>query len=258
MEAYFLEPDISSPDDLCKLLSVCNNAGGLTPNKAKQIVYEACGETAEDYPGEWGNVPLAYSKVQNSSGGTDFGQLTRSLEKQIAKAAVNHDDEVVAVMKEVRALLQKGFTKDSEHGIIALGDWDESKHPRDENGRFTASGEPSPDGVNTFAVKGFRNAQKLNNHWENGRTHKEEYRKDGILTKKAYEERAVELLESPVGGDIRGHIDGQGNVIRYDAKTNDFAKGNPEKGVTTMFKPDDREKYYDEMRKKDLENGGKA
>lgn len=95
----------------------------------------------EDYPGEWGNVPLAYSKVQNSGAGTDLGQLTRSLEKQIAKAAVNHDDEVVAVMKEVRALLQKGFTKDSEHGIIALGDWDESKHPRDENGRFTASGD---------------------------------------------------------------------------------------------------------------------
>lgn len=95
----------------------------------------------EDYPGEWGNVPLAYSKVQNSSGGTDLGQLTRSLEKQIAKAAGNHDDAVVAVMKEVKALLQKGFTKDSEHGIIALGDWDESKHPRDENGRFTASGD---------------------------------------------------------------------------------------------------------------------
>ncbi len=34
VEVYFKEPDISNPDDLFKLLSVCNNAGGLTPNKA--------------------------------------------------------------------------------------------------------------------------------------------------------------------------------------------------------------------------------
>lgn len=143
VEAYFLEPDISNPDDLYKLLTVCNNAGGLTPNKAKQIIYEAYGEVAEDYSEEWGNIPLAYTKTQGSS--LDLGQLTKNLEKQIAKAAGNHDDAVVAVMKEVKALLEKSFTKGSEHGIIALGDWDESKHPRDENGRFTASGDSNAD-----------------------------------------------------------------------------------------------------------------
>mgnify|MGYP000807312496 FL=1 len=105
VEAYFLEPDISNPDDLFKLLTVANNAGGLTPNKAKQIIYEAYGETAEDYEGEWGDVPLAYSKTQG--GGFDLGQLTMSLQKQIAKAAENHDDAVVAVMKEVKRLLMK-------------------------------------------------------------------------------------------------------------------------------------------------------
>lgn len=108
VEAYFLEPDISNPDDLYKLLTVCNNAGGLTPNKAKQIIYEAYGEVAEDYPEDWGDVPLAYSKTQSSSGaGFDLGQLTMSLQKQIEKAAGNHDDAVVAVMKEVKSLLVK-------------------------------------------------------------------------------------------------------------------------------------------------------
>lgn len=107
MEAYFLEPDISNPDDLYKLLTVANNAGGLTPNKAKQIVYEAYGETAEDYPEEWGDVPLAYSKTQGSGTSFDLGQLTMSLQKQIEKAASNHDDAVVAVMKEVKSLLLK-------------------------------------------------------------------------------------------------------------------------------------------------------
>lgn len=106
VETYFLEPDISNPDDIAKLLTICNNAGGLTPNRAKQIVYAAYGETAEDYPAEWGDVPLAYTKTQGG-GKFDLGQLTESLQKQIAKAAGNHDDAVVAVMKEVRSLLTK-------------------------------------------------------------------------------------------------------------------------------------------------------
>lgn len=108
VECYFLEPDISNPDDLYKLLTVCNNAGGLTPNKARQIIFEAYGEVAEDYPEEWGDVPLAYSKTQGGGmGGLDLGGLTESLQKQIAKAASRSDDEVVAVMKEVKRLLMK-------------------------------------------------------------------------------------------------------------------------------------------------------
>lgn len=107
VEAYFLEPDISNPDDLYKLLTVCNNAGGLTPNKAKQIVYEAYGEVAENYPNEWGDIPLAYNKTQGSNTGFDLGTLTMSLQKQIEKAAEQKDDTIVAVMKEVKRLLMK-------------------------------------------------------------------------------------------------------------------------------------------------------
>jgi PBSX family phage portal protein len=105
VEVYFLEPDISNTDDLYKLLTVGNNAGGLTPNMAKQIIYEARGEVSEDYPDDWGNMPLAYYNSQGS--GLDISGLTMSLQKQIAKAASNHDDSVVAVMKEVRQLLLK-------------------------------------------------------------------------------------------------------------------------------------------------------
>lgn len=108
VECYFLEPDISNPDDLAKILTICNNAGGLTPNKAKQIVLEALGEVSEDYPEEWGNIPLAYSKTQGGgAGGFDLGTFAESLQKQITKAASRNDDEVVAVMKEVKRLLMK-------------------------------------------------------------------------------------------------------------------------------------------------------
>lgn len=98
VEVYFKEPNTSNPDDLFKILSVANNAGGLTPNKAKEIAYSALGEVSDDYEGDWGNIPLAYSKVQTSLNG---------LEAQIAKAEGNHDDEIVAVMKSVRSLLMK-------------------------------------------------------------------------------------------------------------------------------------------------------
>lgn len=31
------------------------------------FIYEAYGEQAEDYPDEWGDIPLAYSKTQGGS-----------------------------------------------------------------------------------------------------------------------------------------------------------------------------------------------
>lgn len=112
VEAYFLEPDISNPDDLQKLLTVANSAGGLTPNMAKRIVFEALGEDAEDYPenpeeAAWGDIPLAYKNQQASGATFDLGGITMSLQRQIQKAAAQHDDAVVAVMKEVKALLLK-------------------------------------------------------------------------------------------------------------------------------------------------------
>ena len=108
VEAYFLEPDITNPDDIAKLLTVANAAGGLTPNKAKQIVYEAYGEVSEDYPPEWGDVPLAYARAQSGqSMGLDTDTLAKMMSQQIAKAAASRDDEVVSVMKEIRKLLTK-------------------------------------------------------------------------------------------------------------------------------------------------------
>lgn len=123
VEAYFLEPNISNPDDLTKILTIANAAGGLTPNKAKQIVYEALGETAEDYPenaeeAAWGDIPLSYSNSQKVGSGFDF--LTMSLQKQIEKASRNHDDDIVAVMKEVRNLLYQMDKEGSNERQAAL------------------------------------------------------------------------------------------------------------------------------------------
>lgn len=101
----------------------------------------------------------------------------------------------------------------------------------EERGRFAGGGggggggrgdsshlQTSPHGTNTFKVRGFRSKQALNNHWQNGRTHSSEYERDGIRSKSYYEARALALCESAVGGNILGHADKNGFVIRYDRK----------------------------------------
>ncbi len=105
VEAYFLGPDISNPDDICRLLAVASNAGGVTPNMAHELAVSVIGKdkVAEDYPGDWGNLPLACSRQQG--GGLDFALLGQELQKQITKAAGQRDDAVVAVMREVKSLL---------------------------------------------------------------------------------------------------------------------------------------------------------
>mgnify|MGYP000635883434 FL=1 len=104
VEAYFLAPDISNPDDMYKLLNVTNNAGGITPNMAKEVICDALGRTCEPYTDEWGDVPLTIWKDKAAQ--TDISGLMGQLTKQIEKAqGKNEPDQVVAVMKEVKSCL---------------------------------------------------------------------------------------------------------------------------------------------------------
>ena len=109
----------------------------------------------------------------------------------------------------------------------------------------------SPSGANEFIVRGFKSKQSFNNHW---RDHGEQY---PGFTLEQYEQRALELIEEPVGGNILGHIDKVGVLIRYDKATNDFVKGLPIKGVFTMFKPDDGINYYETRKKEYIDHGGR-
>lgn len=142
-EVEFLAPEITNPDDLFKILSITERAGGLPPNKAKQIAYNAIGEDSDDYDGEWGDIPLVVSaqlnakeqaklqrqmqseqmksrtesvtdpgqqNTQNPKQGTTAPNIDDTtmgqLNNQIKKAEMNDEpEELVAVMKEVRRLL---------------------------------------------------------------------------------------------------------------------------------------------------------
>lgn len=167
-------------------------------------------------------------------------------------------------MKNIRdrILLKLMATKLHITRLTLDKDWDESKHPRRSDGKFGKGGshstktkkdgnvKASPTGANKFEVKGFKNKQALNNHWKD---HGNQY---PGFTKKQYETRALALVESPVSDSVLGHIDGNGIVVRYDKKTNDFVKGRPSRGIYTMFKPDEGLKYYLERKREDIEHGG--
>jgi capsid portal protein len=103
VEAYFEEPDITNPDDIFKILNVTERAGGLPPNAAKELTFKTLGKDAEDYPEEWGNIPLQYLKSLPQQPVTP--DLVTQVDAQIQKAANKKEDEVLAVMKEVRKLL---------------------------------------------------------------------------------------------------------------------------------------------------------
>lgn len=167
-------------------------------------------------------------------------------------------------MKNIRdrILLKLMATKLHITRLTLDKDWDESKHTRRSDGKFGKGGshstktkkdgnvKTSPTGANKFEVKGFKNKQALNNHWKD---HGNQYPE---FTKKQYETRALALVESPVSDSVLGHIDGNGIVVRYDKKTNDFVKGRPSRGIYTMFKPDEGLKYYLERKREDIEHGG--
>lgn len=143
VEVYFKAPDINNPDDLARILNITNAAGGLTPNKAKEILYKALGEVSENYTEPWGDIPLAISKQANAAQQPQqTQQIAQQVDSQIAKALEKNDTEIVAILKEVKNFL-KNFEKDFtflKKGSIIKGDWNEDAHPRDEHGRFTSGG----------------------------------------------------------------------------------------------------------------------
>lgn len=106
----------------------------------------------------------------------------------------------------------------------------------------SAGGKVSATGVNKFS-KGF-SKKNLDAHWEGGKTahsHKTEY---PGMTKQQYAEKALDLVQQPVKGNILGYKNKNGQVCRYDKDTNDYVKGRPSEGIATMFKPKDGEAYF--------------
>ena len=278
VEVYFLEPDMSNPDDLAKLLSICNMAGGLTPNKAKEILYEALGETAENFDGDWADLPMAYLQMQAGGGeqGAPEGtpeepaeevpekpdaKLDEQISQQIEKSVEHNDAEITAVLKEIRKLLiesqeneEKAFTFIGKSDIIK--EWDEGSHPRDEKGRFSSTGRSSSGTGETEPCTGFASEKLFNKHFDK---HIDEF---GDLTKEEYLQKGIDFLKQACKDDVVGYMAKDGKVVRFNTKTTEYATGYPGKQICTYFKAKydkkhGREKvetannYYERLKKED-------
>lgn len=113
----------------------------------------------------------------------------------------------------------------------------------DKNGKFSSESGVSASGPNKF-LKGF-SKQNLSVHWF---THKDEY---PGLSKKEYSERALSLIQKATDKNVLGYKTADGKVVRYDKKQNDIVMGKPQDGISTMFKPHSKEKYYKSQRDRD-------
>ncbi len=94
-EVYLKEPEISNPDDMAKLISVANSAGGVTPNLAREIACKSIGRVSEDYKGNWGNIPLVYIK-------NTISQANTAVNAAISKARRDNSEDIIPILKGIK------------------------------------------------------------------------------------------------------------------------------------------------------------
>lgn len=117
------------------------------------------------------------------------------------------------------------------------------------SGIIKSSNNTSALGINIF-VQGF-SQKNLDDHWGGSHDHSSEYKG---FTKAQYAARALQLIQSAADGkNILGYKLPDGTIVRYDVKTHDFVKGHPNIGISTMFKPKSKARYF--HNKKRLEGG---
>lgn len=116
-EITFRAPDITNPDDQSKILTIVERAGGLTPNEAHRLAGTMVGDTAEDFTGDWADVPLAVQKVINENAAQKPAQtpetpvtppspeVMEQVDARVEDAEQTGNDELIAVMRQVRKAL---------------------------------------------------------------------------------------------------------------------------------------------------------
>ena len=162
-----------------------------------------------------------------------------------------------------------GLTSDAQNAKMKdRMDFNEADHPRDENGQFaegegsssgsTESGPAvSPEGENAPCT-GFASPARLENH-----ATRHGLAEMGFATKEEYQQKGIDFLKQPCGGDVIGYARPDGVVVRFNTKTTEYATGVPGGPLKTYMKakcnrktgearPEVAMKYYEFNREKDL------
>lgn len=162
-----------------------------------------------------------------------------------------------------------GLTSDAQNAKMKdRMDFNEADHPLDENGQF-AEGEGSssgstesgpvvsPEGENVPCT-GFASPARLEDH-----ATRHGLAEMGFATKEEYQQKGIDFLKQPCGGDVIGYARPDGVVVRFNTKTTEYATGVPGGPLKTYMKakcnrktgearPEVAMKYYEFNREKDL------
>lgn len=162
-----------------------------------------------------------------------------------------------------------GLTSDAQNAKMKdRMDFNEADHPRDENGQFaegegsssgsTESGPAvSPEGENAPCT-GFASPARLEDH-----ATRHGLAEMGFATKEEYQQKGIDFLKQPCGGDVIGYARPDGVVVRFNTKTTEYATGVPGGLLKTYMKakcnrktgearPEVAMKYYEFNKEKDL------
>lgn len=162
-----------------------------------------------------------------------------------------------------------GLTSDAQNAKMKdRMDFNEADHPRDENGQFaegegsssgsTESGPAvSPEGENVPCT-GFASPARLEDH-----ATRHGLVEMGFATKEEYQQKGIDFLKQPCGGDVIGYARPDGVVVRFNTKTTEYATGVPGGPLKTYMKakcnrktgearPEAAMKYYEFNKEKDL------
>lgn len=162
-----------------------------------------------------------------------------------------------------------GLTSDAQNAKMKdRMDFNEADHPRDENGQFaegegsgsgsTKSGPAvSPEGENVPCT-GFASPARLEDH-----ATRHGLAEMGFATKEEYQQKGIDFLKQPCGGDVIGYARPDGVVVRFNTKTTEYATGVPGGLLKTYMKakcnrktgearPEVAMKYYEFNKEKDL------
>lgn len=162
-----------------------------------------------------------------------------------------------------------GLTSDAQNAKMKdRMDFNEADHPRDENGQFaegegsssgsTESGPAvSPEGENVPCT-GFASPARLEDH-----ATRHGLAEMGFATKEEYQQKGIDFLKQPCGGDVIGYARPDGVVVRFNTKTTEYATGVPGGPLKTYMKAKCNRKtgearsevamkYYEFNRERDL------
>ncbi len=182
-----------------------------------------------------GNPPLTsvstsdkMKEVDGGSGSGNFGHEGRK--GKVGGSAPSSGSEAG---KSAGSQKQSGKKAKVKGGSSGTGSGSEKKvgstSEKKSSGEAKKTVVASPDGKNEACI-GFASPEKFKRH---AQKHGPEF---GEISAEEYQQRGIDFLKQPCGGDIDGYATSDGKVVRFNRVTTEYASGYPGGVITTYMR----------------------